>query len=89
MYFVCTEWSGGRVLGEVTTVMILSFQTDSSRQTVHTEIKVFTVCYSICIFLTKYCKVCSLCSNFRLNTAKFCSKILGLYSSSGFFLDKR
>ena len=33
--------------------------------------RVFTVRYSICIFLTKYSKVWPVCSNFRLITAKF------------------
>ena len=39
--------------------MILSFRTNGSEQTVqtqHSPIRVFTVCYSICIFLTKYPK---------------------------------
>ena len=35
-------------------------------------IRVFTVCYSICISKTKYCKVLPLCLNFRQITAKIC-----------------
>ena len=33
--------------------------------------RVFTVCYSICIFLTEYSKVWPLCLNFKLITATF------------------
>ena len=55
--------------------MILIFRTDKSRQTVETQIRlllrVFTVCYSIYIFLTKYLKVWPLFLNFRCITAKF------------------
>ena len=55
--------------------MILIFRTDRSGQTVQTQrsslIRVFTVCYSICIFLAEYPKVWPLCLNFRLITAKF------------------
>ena len=50
-------------------VMILSFRTCRSWQTVQTQTRTgsspFTVCYSICIFLTKYPKVWSLCLNLR------------------------
>ena len=52
----------------------LSIRTDMSGQTVQTQrsslIRVFTVCYSICIILTKYPKVWPLCLNFSKITAK-------------------
>ena len=51
------------------TVMIRSFRTNRPWQTV--QIQIFTVCYSISIFLTKYSTVWPLCLNFRLITAKF------------------
>ena len=57
-----------RVLSvEKNQIMILSFRTDGSGLTVQRSslIRVFTVCYSICIFLTKYAKVWPLCLNFR------------------------
>ena len=59
------------------TVMILIFRTDRIGQTVQNQtrlsslIRVFTVCYSICVFLTKYATVWPFCLNFRLITAKF------------------
>ena len=58
-------------------VMIQNFRTDKSRQTVQTQIRLLleeqsdqgpTVCFSICIFLTKYPNVWPL---LRLVTAKF------------------
>ena len=54
----------------VYTVMTLSFWTDRSRQTVQNQIRllldqVFTVCYSIGIFMTIYPKVWAFCWNFR------------------------
>ena len=62
-------------------IMTLSFRTDRFGQTVQTQtrlllsrsslIRVFTVCYSIGMFLTKYPKVWAFCLNFRLITAKF------------------
>ena len=64
----------------VISVMILDNRTDRSGQTVQTQIRlllrsslirVFTVCYSICIFLTKYLQVWPLCLNFRRITEKF------------------
>ena len=52
--------------------MTLSFRTDRSGQTVQTQIRVFTICYSICIFWSKYSMtVWPLCLNFRKFTAKF------------------
>ena len=63
---------------QLTTVMILSFQTDRCRQTVQTQIRlllslirVYTVCNSVCIFWTHYSMVKPPCSNFRLITANF------------------
>ena len=56
------------------TVIILNFRTDRSGQTVQTQnslIRVFTICFSICIFLVKYPKVWHLCLNFRLIIARF------------------
>ena len=56
------------------TVMIVSFQTDSSGQTVQTQIRLLLeeqsdqglhCLLSICFFLTKYTKVWSDCLNFR------------------------
>ena len=56
------------------TVMTLSFWTDglgkqcrprSDRSSRSSLIRVFTVCYSICIFLSKFPKVWPLCFNFR------------------------
>ena len=56
-------------------IMILSFQTDRSLQTVQIQIRllleVFTVCYSICTVLMKCPKVWPLCLNFKKITAKF------------------
>ena len=55
--------------------MILIFRTDRSGQTVQTQIRLLLevqsdqglhfVCYSICVFLTEYPKVWSLCLNLR------------------------
>ena len=51
------------------------FSNNLSGQTLQSQIscliKVFTVCYSICIFLKKYAMVWPLCLNFRRITAKF------------------
>ena len=55
------------------TVMVISFRTDKSGQTVQTQIKVFTVFYSIGIFWTKYPKVWAFCLNYRLITTKLSS----------------
>ena len=57
--------------GSVNTVMILNFRTDRPEQTVQTQIRVYTVCNSVCIFWTHYTKVKQLCTNFRVITAKF------------------
>ena len=56
------------------TVMILSFRTDRSGQTVQTQItllliRVYTVCNSGCIFWVHYSLVKPSCSNFRVITA--------------------
>ena len=51
------------------TVVILSFRTGKNGK--QCRLRVFTVCYSICIFLTKYLKVWLLSLNFRKITAKF------------------
>ena len=52
------------------TIMILSFRTDRSGQTVQIQIRllirVYTVCNSICIFLMHYSMAKSPCSNFRV-----------------------
>ena len=78
-YVLPPLWLGGHKNVEFTvlsiqcscfTLMILSFRTDRSGQTVQTQIRlllerVFTVCYSICIFLSKYPMICLLCLNFR------------------------
>ena len=56
------------------TVMILSFQTDRSGQTVQTQInliRVYTVCNSGCIFCVHYSLVKPSCSNFRVIAANF------------------
>ena len=62
------------------TVMILSFRTDRSWQTVQTQIRllledqsdrVYTVCNSVCIFWTHDSKVEPHCSIFRISTAVF------------------
>ena len=59
------------------TVMFLSFRTDSSGQTVQTQIrliKVYTVCNSLCIFWMETPS----CSTFKVITANFrVSEILG------------
>ena len=56
------------------TVMILSFRTDRSWQTVQAQIRllirVYTVCNSLCIFWTHYSTVKPLC-NFRVISANF------------------
>ena len=55
-------------------VTILSFRTHRSGQTVQTQsslIRIFTVCFSICIILMKYSKLLPLCLNFRWITGKF------------------
>ena len=68
-----------QIFQEVSTIMTLCFWTDRSRQTVPDQtaprgapislgsslIRVFAVCYSISIILTKYPKVWPLCLNFR------------------------
>ena len=51
------------------TVMILSFRTDGSGQTVQTQIRVYTVCKFVCIFWMHYSTVNPSCSNFRVITA--------------------
>ena len=57
------------------TVVILNIWTDRPEQTVHTPIssliRIFTVCYSICIFWTHICLVKLHYSNFRIKTAVF------------------
>ena len=73
------------------TVMIQNFRTDRSRQTVQTQIRsslirIFTVCYSICIFLKKHNKLWSVFSNFRQITSKF-SGVLKLRNFTVQFLD--
>ena len=53
------------------TVMILSFQTDMSGQTVQTQIRllrVYNVCHSVCIVWTYYSMVEPHSSNFRVIT---------------------
>ena len=70
------------------TVMILSFRTDKSGQTVQTQIRlllernslirVYTVCNCVCIFWMYYSTVKLSCSNFRVITANVfgCPKFL-------------
>ena len=55
------------------TVMMLSFRTDRSGQTVQRSslIRVYTVCYSLCIFWTRYSMVEPHYTNFRVITTKF------------------
>ena len=53
------------------TVMILSFRTDMPGQTVQTQIRVYTVCHSICIVWTHYSMVEPHSSNFRVITTNF------------------
>ena len=59
----------------MTTVMILSFRTDMPGQTVQTQIRllirVYTVCYSVCIVLTHYSMVKPHSSNFGVITTNF------------------
>ena len=69
----------------IITVMLLSFRTGRSGQTVQTQIRmlslirVFTVCKSLCIFWMHYPKEKPSCSTFRVITANFrMSEILGL-----------
>ena len=55
-------------------VMILSFRTDRSRQTVQTQIsliRVYIVCNSLCIFWVHHSTVNRPCSNLRVITANF------------------
>ena len=69
------------------TVMILNFRIDRFRQTVYThwpdqtapEIRVYTVCHSVCIFWSLCSMVKPHCSNFRVITAKFfrCQNVYG------------
>ena len=67
-----------------TTIMIPSFRTDRSGQTVQTQIRllleeepsvclirVYTVCNSVCILWVHYSLVKPSCSNFRVTTANF------------------
>ena len=62
----------------VSTVMFPSFQTDRSGQTVQTQIRVYTVCNSLCIFWMHYSKDMPSCSTFRVITINFrVSEILG------------
>ena len=62
----------------VYTVMFLSFWTDWSGQTVQTQIRVYTVCNSFCIFWMHYSKETPSCSHFRVITINFrVSEILG------------
>ena len=58
-------------LSHKSTIMILSFRTDRSMQIVQTQIRVYTVCHSVCSFRTHYTKVKPLCSTFRVITANF------------------
>ena len=58
-------------MSSVSTVMILSFQTDRSRQTVQTQIRVYTVCYSICIVWMHFSMKNPYESNFRIITVYF------------------
>ena len=55
------------------TVMILSFRTDRSGQTVQTQIRLllYTVYNSVCIFWMHYSMVKPSCSNFRVITTNF------------------
>ena len=53
---------------EITTVMFLSFRTDRSGQTVQTQIRLCTVCHSVCIVWTHYSMVEPHSSNFRVIT---------------------
>ena len=77
------------------TIIILSFWTERSGQTVQTQIRlllkgsslirVYTVCNSLCIFWLHYSKEKPSCSTFRVITANFrVSEILGFlrYSPS-------
>ena len=77
----------GSFYSEKLTLMILSFRTDNSRQIVQIQIRllleeqsdqrrsslirVFTVCYSICIFWTNNPMVWPLYLNLKLITADF------------------
>ena len=53
------------------TVMILNFRTDTPGQTVQTQIRVYTVCHSVCILWTHYSMVEPHSSNFRVITTNF------------------
>ena len=71
--FIKISWMDGSIKYNQITVMILSFRTDRSGQTVQTQIRLLPEeqseqglhCYSICIFLTKYTKLWVFCFNFR------------------------
>ena len=65
------------------TVMILSFWTDRSWQTMQPEqsslLRVYTVCNSVCIFWMHYSMVKPLCLNFMVITANiWVSEYLGI-----------
>ena len=51
--------------------MILSFWTDRPGQTVQTQIRVYTVCNTLCVFWIHYSKVKPSCSTFRVFTTNF------------------
>ena len=51
--------------------MILSFRTDMPGQIVQTQIRVYTVCHSVCIVWTHYSMIEPHSSNFRVSTTKF------------------
>ena len=84
VYMFCNIWQKGNHVFYVSfasllnTVMILSFRTDRSWQTLQTQIRlrsslirVYTVCNSLSIFWMHHCMVKPLCSNFRAITATF------------------
>ena len=67
-------FNGKRVVWTCSTMMFLSFRTDSSGQTDQTApslIRVYTVCNSLCIIWTHYTKVKPPCSNSSMITANF------------------
>ena len=65
------------------TIIFLSFQTGRSKQTVQTQIRVYTVCHSVCIFWTHYSMVKAHGLNCRIITANFwVSELLGFSSRS-------
>ena len=63
--------------------MILSFRKDIPGQTVQTQIRVYTVCHSICIVWTHYSMVEPHSSNFRVIT----TNVLGVRIFRKFIVD--